>query len=104
MPSTSSKVEDEATDAATSARQLRQAALAAERDPTTIAHALVTARHQRVTDHAGLASWLGIDADRLAALALEPRPDPSAPNFPDQVARLAERYGADPDRLADALT
>ena len=93
----------EGPDALTSDRQLRQAALAAEGDPGTIAHALVTARRQLVTDHAGLASWLRINADRLAALALEPRPDPSAPAFADQVRRLAERFEADPDRLVDAL-
>ncbi len=89
--------------ALTSDRQLRQAALAAEHDPGTIAHALLVARRQLRHDHAELARWLGIDADRLAALALEPRPYPSASDFSDQVRRLAERFGADPDRLADAL-
>ena len=93
----------EGPDALTSDRQLRQAALAAEQDPATIAHALVTARRQLVTDHTGLASWLGIDADRLAALVLERRPDPAAPDFVDQVRQLAERYGANPGRLGDAL-
>ena len=100
---TSRKVEREGPDAMTSDRQLRRAALAAEQAPGTIAHALVTARRQLVTDHAGLASWLGLDADRLAALALEPRPDPAAPAFADQVRGLAERFGADQGRLADAL-
>ncbi len=40
---------------------------------------------------------------RLAALALRPRPDPSAPAFVDRVRELADRYGADPGRLAEAL-
>ncbi len=43
------------------------------------------------------------DQAALAALALEPRPDPAAPAFANQVARLAERFGADPGRLAEAL-
>ncbi len=85
----------EGPDAMTSDRQLRQAALAAEQDPRTIAHAVPTARRQLGYDRAGLASWLGIDADQLAALALEPRPDPSAPTFEDQVRRLAARFGAE---------
>ncbi len=40
---------------------------------------------------------------RLAALALRPRPDPSAPAFVAQVGELAKRFGADPGRLAEAL-
>ena len=96
-------LEREGADALTSDRQLRQAALLAERDPATVAHALADARARLVADRAGLASWLGIDADRLTALALEPRPDPSAPTFAHQVAELAARFGADPDRLGDAL-
>ena len=90
-------------DALTSDRDLRIAALAAERDPGTIAHALVTARRQLVTDHAGLAAWLGVTPTRLAALAIQPRPDPAAPTFADEVWELAERFGAEPGRLADAL-
>ena len=93
----------EGPDAATSDRQLRRAALAAEHDPGTVAHALLIARRQLGYDHAELANWLGIGTDRLAALALEPQPDPSAPTLADWVRRLAERSGADVDRLTDAL-
>lgn len=71
-------------------------------DPTTVARALADARARLVADRAGLASWLGIGPDQLAALSLEPRPNPSAPTFADQVRALADRYGADPGRLADA--
>ena len=41
--------------------------------------------------------------DRLAALAVQPRPDPMAATFVARVRALAERYGADVGRLADAL-
>ena len=90
-------------DALTSDRQLRQAALAAEHDPTTIAHVLLAARRQLGYDHVQLARWLGITPDRLAALAILPRPDPAAPTFAERIGELADRYGADPGRLADAL-
>ena len=95
-------VERGGPDALTSDRQFRQAALAAEQDPTLAASALAARRAALVTDHAGLAAWLGMTPNGLAAPALEPRPDPAAA-FADQVRRLAERFGADPDRLADAL-
>ena len=51
-----------------------------------------------------LASWLGIGTGQLAVPAIQPRPDPAAPTFIDQVREFAGRYGADPGRLADALT
>ena len=56
-----------------------------------------------MSDHARLAAWLGVTPNGLAALALELRPDPTTPAFTNQVRRLAERFGANPDRLADAL-
>ena len=90
-------------DALTSDRDLRIAALAAERDPAYVAHALAASRERIGADREGLAQWLGIAPDRLAALAIQPRPDPAAPTFTDQVRELADRYGAQPDRLADAL-
>ena len=102
-PSRPDQIKRRGPDALTSDRQLRQAMLAAERDPGTIAHALLLARRQLGYDHAELARWLGITTDRLAALALEPRPGPAAPAFVDQVRELARRYGADPGRLTDAL-
>ena len=93
----------EGPDALTSDRQLRQAALAAEQDPALAASALAARRAALVTDHAGLATWLGVTPNGLAAIGLEPRPDPSAPAFADRVRRLADLFGADPGRLADAL-
>ncbi len=96
-------VEREGPDALTSDRLLRQAALIAEQDPTTIGHALLVARRQLGYDHAELARWLGVGPNQLAALAITPRPDPSVPTFAEDVRALAERYGADPGRLAEAL-
>ncbi len=97
-------VEREGPDALTSDRLLRQAALAAEQDPTTIGCALLIARRQLGYDHAELARWLGVGPNQLAALVITPRPDPSAPTFADAVQALAKRYGADPGRLVEALT
>ncbi len=54
-------------------------------------------------DPTRLATWLHVTPSQLAALAIQPRPDPSAPTFADRVRELADRYGADPSRLADAL-
>ena len=93
----------EGPDALTSGRLLRQTALAAEQDAFYIAHALASYRERLGFDQAGLARWLGIGPNQLAALAIKPRPDPSAPTFADDVQALADRYGADPGRLAEAL-
>ena len=87
----------------TSDRLLRQAALEAESDPATIGHALARYRAARGWSRARLAEWLGVTPTGLAALAIQPRPDPAAPTFADLVAGLADRYGVDPWRLADAL-
>ena len=96
-------VEHEGPDALTSGRLLRQTALAAEQDAFYIAHALASYRERLGFDQAGLARWLGIGPNQLAALVIKPRPDPSAPTFSDDVQALADRYGADPGRLAEAL-
>ncbi len=98
-----SLIEREGPDALTSDRQLRQAALAAEQDPYYVGHALAAYRERIGADHAGLATWLHVTPSQLAALAIQPRPDPSGATFADQIRHLAERFGADPGRLADAL-
>ena len=96
-------LEREGPDALTSGRLLRQTALVAEQDAFYIAHALASYRERLGFDQAGLAQWLGVGPNQLAALAIKPRPDPSTPAFADEVQTLAERYGADPGRLAEAL-
>ncbi len=96
-------LEREGPDALTSGRLLRQTALAAEQDAFYIAHALASYRERLGYDQAGLAQWLGVGPNQLAALAIRPRPDPSSPTFADDVQALADRYSADPGRLAEAL-
>jgi hypothetical protein len=94
----------EGPDAVTSDRLLRQAAIAAEQDPGRIGHALASFCRRRGWERSDLADWLGLSLDRYAALALERRGlhgcpgDDSSPQVD-----LAERYGADPARLAAVL-
>lgn len=90
----------EGPDALTSDRQLRQAA---EQDAGLVASALASYRERLGLDRAGLAWWLGIGPDRLAALALSTRPDPTSATFAERIGQLADHYGADPGRLAEVL-
>jgi hypothetical protein len=93
----------EGSDALTSDRLLRQVALTAERDPSFLASALAGFRERRGLDPNGLAAWLGIGPDRLAALALYRRPDPASDQFAADVAAISERFGVQEGRLAEAL-
>ena len=68
-----------------------------------ITHARADCRERIGADRDGLAQWLGVSTGRLAGLAIQPRPDPAAPSFADNVRELADRFGAEPGRLADAL-
>ncbi len=90
-------------DALTSNRQLRQAAVAAERDPDRVAAALTSYRERLGLEHIGLTVWLGVLSGTLAALALERRLDPSAAFFVDEVRRLAKSFGTNAGRVAEAL-
>lgn len=81
----------------------RQNAVLAERDTSTVASALAAFRKRRGFERAGLAAWLRLSPDRLVALVLERRPDPTAQDYGTDVAALADHYGADPVRLAEAL-
>jgi hypothetical protein len=58
------------------------------------------AQGEGLDDH-GLASYLGCRDDQLAALLLCRRPDPRT--FARDVQRIAERFGLDPSRLAEAV-
>lgn len=82
-------------DAVTSVRLLRQAAVAAERDPERIGSAFAAWCAVRGWDRRDLADHLGVSVDRLAALALESRAI--------YVRALAERYRVDAGRLAAVL-
>jgi hypothetical protein len=75
----------------------------AERDPAMVASALAAFRKRRGFERSSLAAWLRLSPDRLVALTLERRPDPADPNHETAVAGLAERFGADPVRLIEAL-
>jgi hypothetical protein len=60
------------------------------------------ARSERLDD-AGLAAALGCPEDLLPRLKLcrPPRPEPG--HFWDDVTRIADRFGLDPDRLAEVV-
>ena len=94
----------EGPDAVTSDRLLRMAALTAESDPGFVGAAFAAFRDRRGLARADLASWLGVDVDQLAALAVSPRPDPRSAAFADQVRVLAKQYGAEAGRLYEVLT
>ena len=81
----------------------RQQAVLAERDPASIASALAAFRKRRGFERSSLAAWLRLSPDRLVALVLERRPDPSDPDYATAVVVMAHRYGADPVRLTEAL-
>ena len=81
----------------------RQNAVLAERDPGSVASALAAFRKRRGFERSSLAAWMGLSPDRLVALTLERRPDPTGPDYEAAVAVMAERYGADPARFAEAL-
>src|SRR5215212_6703936 len=94
----------EGPDAFTSARMLRQTALRAELDPERIGHAFAAWCRARGWERTDLANWLGVTVDQLAAMAIERRADPGYPldsGLPQH--DLAERFGADPARLAEVL-
>jgi hypothetical protein len=94
----------EGPDAFTSARMLRQTALTAERDPERVGHAFAAWCERRGLERSDLAEYLGVTLDQLAAMAIERRADPGYPldaGVPQH--DLAERFGADPGRLAEVL-
>lgn len=98
-----SRAEHEEREAVIADQRVRQAATNAEREPNTVAFALAAFRKRRGFDRTGLAAWLRVPPDRLPALAIIGRPDPSTATFVGEVGELAARFGADPGRLAEAL-
>jgi hypothetical protein len=85
----------EGLDALTSARLLQQTALAAESHAALVGSVLAAHRGRERWTREQLADWLGLSFDGLALLALEPRDA--------DVDVLAERYGLNRGRLAQAL-
>src|SRR4051812_9438789 len=95
----------EGPDAFTSARLFRQTALTAELDPERIGHAFATWCTARGWKRSDLADYLGVSIGQLAAMAIERRADPGYPLDTDlPQLDLAERFGANPARLAEVLT
>ena len=79
----------------------RQAALAAETDPTLLGSALAAVRQRYVWNRHDLARWLDLALEQLDVLYLEPLttlPMPAA-----ACEALAERYAANARRLASIL-
>jgi hypothetical protein len=89
-------LETEGPDALTTDRAFRMEAIAAEQDPEMVAYAFAAWCQRRGWERSDLADWLGVSADRLAALALHDRPM-------DAGTELARRFGADAGRRAAVL-
>lgn len=98
-------LEREGPDALTSDRYLRQTALAIEQDPTFVGHAFARWCQRRGWERSDLADYLGVTLDQLAAMAISSVAGTGEPmSTGDSHARaLAERFGADPGRLAEVL-
>lgn len=83
----------EGPDALTSDRLLRQTALSLESNPDYLAHAFAAWCSRKGWARSDLACHLGVTLNTLAAMAL----------VPTCQAHLADRFGADPARLAAVL-
>jgi hypothetical protein len=70
-------------------------------DPFFLGEALAAYARSEGLDDAGLAAALGCSVEGLARLRLCRRPDPA--RFGADVARIAERFGARADALAEAV-
>jgi hypothetical protein len=86
-------LERDGPDALTGERMMRQAAIGAELDPEFVGHAFAAWCKRRGWERSDLADYLGVTVNQLAAMAL----------VPICQGHLAERYGADPGRLAEVL-
>jgi hypothetical protein len=72
----------------------------AEGDPFFLASALAAYAGDKGLDDTGLAAALGCPGEHLTMLRLCRTPRTDAPEFLDDVTRIAERFGLDADRLA----
>lgn len=82
---------------------LRRAAQAFEHEHGHIASALAAYRRKSGLDEGALARFLSCSPERLHALALCRRPDPTAPDFHKAVSAIAAFIGCDADRLEALL-
>jgi hypothetical protein len=89
------------TDPALTARLTRRAAERAAERPTFMAWVLARYRDAEGVDDDQLAHFLGITREALDQLALCGRPRQDL--FKEDVAAIAERFGADPHRLTNLI-
>ena len=82
---------------------LRWTAERASTDRFFLASALLPYARAEGLDDAGLAERLGCAPDDLPALLLCRRPEKQGGRFRMDVERIAERFGLDPARLAQAI-
>jgi hypothetical protein len=75
----------------------------AEGEPFFLGHALAALAAGEKLDDPGLAARLGCPVENLTMLRLCRAPDPGMPEFWDDVTQIAERFGIDPRRLAEAV-
>jgi hypothetical protein len=79
---------------------LERLARRAEDDSFFLAQLLACYARSEGLDDGGLARYLGCPPAALTALRLCRAPRPAPREFWDDVRRIGERFGADPDRLA----
>jgi hypothetical protein len=72
-------------------------------DPFFLGSALADYARSEGLDDAGLAAALGCSGEALARLRLCRRPDPAPERFAAEVERIASRFGARPEVVAEAV-
>ena len=82
---------------------LESLAARAAGEPFFLASLLAAYARSEGLDDAGLAAALGCPPGELTMLRLCRAPDTESPDFWDDVTRIAERFGIDPDRLAHVV-
>jgi hypothetical protein len=75
----------------------------AEGDDFFLASPLAAYARSEGLDDAGLAAAVGCSGEDLTMLRLCRTPRREAPEFWDDVTRIAERFNLEPDRLADVV-
>jgi hypothetical protein len=75
----------------------------AEGEAFFLAPLLAAYARSEALDHAALAAALGCPPGELAMLRLCRAPRAEPQEFRDDITRIAERFGLDPDRLAAAV-
>jgi hypothetical protein len=82
---------------------LKALAARAEDEPFFLAALLAAYAHSEGLDDAGLAAALGCPVGELNMVRLCRAPRPGFAEFREDVVRIADRFGLDPLRLAEAV-